>query len=141
MHRLGYLRGDQKERNSSKSRGSLLLVVVIKIYPRFLFCLLLHVVFTLIFCTGLVCCLTGFYQHNRDDDEAHVLLATRYTLSTGICMSYCLYIHCMGNFDNYITLKIAHTQIFVILHTSDLKDWPTANQLLFWEVLFYNQEF
>ena len=38
MHRLGYLRGDQKERNSSKSRGSLLLVVVIKMYPIIVAC-------------------------------------------------------------------------------------------------------
>lgn len=74
MHRLGYLCGEQKERSSSKSRGCLLLVVVIKMYPIFLFCLLLHVVFTFIFCKGLVCCLNGFYQPNRDDDEARYYL-------------------------------------------------------------------
>ena len=47
----------------------------------------------------------------------------------------------MGNFDNYITLKIAHTQIFVILHTSDLKDWPTANQLLFRVRIYRTKQF
>ena len=77
MHRLGYLCGEQKERSSSKSRGCLLSVVVIKMYP--IFRLLLHVVFTFIFCKGLVCCLTGFYQPNRDDDEArYYLLDTRH---------------------------------------------------------------
>ena len=74
MQRLGYLCVEQKERSSSKSRGCLLLVVVIKMYPMFLFCLLLHVVFTFIFSKGLVCCLTGFYQPNRDDDEARYYL-------------------------------------------------------------------
>ena len=79
MHRLGCLCGEQKEPSSSKSRGCLLLVVVIKMYPIFLFCLLLHVVLTFIFCKGLVCCLTGFYQPNRDDDEArYYLLDTRH---------------------------------------------------------------
>ena len=27
------------------------------------------VIFTFIFCKWLVCCLTGFYQPNRDDDD------------------------------------------------------------------------
>ena len=27
----------------------------------------LHVIFTFIFCKWLVCCLTGFYQPNRDE--------------------------------------------------------------------------
>jgi len=30
---------------------------------------LLHVICTFIFCKWLVCCLTGFYQPNRDNDD------------------------------------------------------------------------
>ena len=29
----------------------------------------MHVIFIFIFCQWLVCCLTGFYQPNRDDDD------------------------------------------------------------------------
>ena len=31
--------------------------------------LLLHIIFTFIFCKWLVCCLNGFYNPNRDDDD------------------------------------------------------------------------
>ena len=30
---------------------------------------MLHIIFTFIFCKWLVCCLTGFYRPNRDDDD------------------------------------------------------------------------
>ena len=35
----------------------------------FSFYSLLHVIFTVICCKWLVCCLTGFYQPKRDDDD------------------------------------------------------------------------